>query len=189
MSNGHYDTNGNGLTTSASEPQKLIIVSQPIQEKGISGRKFVIGGIIVILLVWGVIFLAFQAWRANYEALAEYGATQIAPLVDSLTTKNPPGVEPKEWKQAIDDTHGMLLALTGSGLLERKTMEDLRNALSAIVEKATPDTVRKDLTDFWNSLERKAGPVISPVVTPVRPGSRYEKRNPRPARPAILKDV
>ena len=156
-------------------------------DEGTSGRLFVTLGVMGILVAWGAVYLGFRSWRANYEALAEFGATQVAPLVDPLGDIVPPDVDAEAWKKAVSDTHGMLLALTGSGLLDRPAMEALRGEVIKLIASATHDSVRGDLIKFWDDLEHRAGPVISPEVTPARPGSRYEKRHPRPARPEILR--
>ncbi len=155
-------------------------------EGTVSGRRFVIAGVVTVLLIWGAVSLGFRAWRANYEALAAYGATEVAPVIDSLADRVPPGIDPAAWRQAVADTHAMLLALTGASLLDRPAMEALRAEISALVARSTPETAQHDLTGLWEDLERKAGPVIAPDTDPP-PNARHAARNPRPARPELLK--
>jgi hypothetical protein len=157
-------------------------------EPSASGRRFVIAGIVAILLIWGAVYLAFLYWRATYRALAEFGAAQVAPLVDPLAERVPPGVEPAAWKSAVADTHAMLLALTGAGLLDRPGMEALRDDVAARVARATsPESARAELTNLWDDVEAKAGPAIAPDVNPPPPGSRQASRHPRPRRPELLR--
>ncbi len=184
-SNGH--TNGNGHSSAQWSVESMI--PQPPaapEEDGVSGRKFVILAVIGVLLTWGAVYLGFRSWKANYEALAAYGETQVAPLIDPLANRVPADIEAATWKKAVADTHGMLIALTGSGMLDRARMEELGAEITTLVQNATPATALKDLSHFWDQLERRAGPVISSEVTPARPGSRNEKRHPRLPRPAIL---
>jgi hypothetical protein len=184
VGNGH---GGNGHSTRRWNPDDLVRRRPPSDEGTVSGRRFVIAAVIAVLAIWGAIALGFRAWRANYEALAHFGATQVAPLVDPLADRVPPGVDPIAWRQAVADTHAMLLALTGAALLDQPTMNTLRDEIAALVKRATPETAQSELTALWNNLERKAGPVIAPDLTPVDPASRHAARNPRPARPALLK--
>jgi hypothetical protein len=153
----------------------------------VSGRRFVIAGVIGVLAVWGAVYVGFRAWREQYRALAAFGETEVAPLVDPLAAVVPPGVDPWAWRKAVADTHAMLVALTAAGLLDRAQMEGLRSEVAALVAASSPETVRRDLTALWDDVERKAGPAISPDVTPAAPGSRHASRHPRPPRPALLR--
>lgn len=159
----------------------------PGSEGGVSGRRFVIAGVVGILAVWGLVYLGFLAWRADYRARAEFGANRVAPLVDPLAEATPPDVDPAAWRTAVGDTHAMLVALAGSGLLDRPTLEVLRDEVATLVARSTPATARGDLAGLWDDLERKAGPTLSPDVTPAPPGSRHAARHPRPPRPDLLK--
>ena len=183
------NVDGNGFGDAAGVPGGSTAARDRFEPGSVSGRRFVVAAIIGLLAVWGVVYLAFDAWRARYQALAEFGATAVAPLVDPLADQVPPGVDPKAWRQAVADTHAMLVALAGAGLLDRTQLEDLRADVSTRVARASAGTARKELTDLWTDLERKAGPVISPIVTPARPGSSRANRHPRPPRPELLKPV
>ncbi len=185
--NGHANGQGGGLPrTSPRWGPDALTRRPPDDESSVSGRRFVIAGLIAILLIWGAVYLAFLYWRARYRALAEFGASQVAPLVDPLADRVPPGVDPDAWKAAVADTRGMLLALTGAGVLDRPQMEALRADVAARVARATPETARDELTALWDDVEKRAGPVIAPDVDPPPPGSRHAARHPRPPRPRLL---
>ena len=153
---------------------------------GGSGRRAVAALVLAILALWLGLDLAFRAWKARYRALAEFGASQVAPAVDPLASMIPPDVPPGDWRGAVDDTHAMLLALTGAGVLDRPQMDDLRRDLADRVARARPETALKTLSDLWDDLERQAGPLIAPDRTPPPAGSRHAARHPRPSRPKLL---
>lgn len=157
-------------------------------ESSRSGRRFVIVGVVATLAIWGAVYLAFLDWRARYRALAAFGEERVAPLVDPMADRAPIGVEPGAWREAVADTHAMLVALTAAGVLDRAGMEALRSDVEARVARATtPGSARSELTSLWDDLETKAGPLIAPDPTPARAGSRHAPRHPRPPRPALLR--
>jgi hypothetical protein len=158
----------------------------PAGEGAVSGRRVVIAGALATLAIAGAVYIAFLGWRARYRALAEFGATRVAPLVEPLAGRVPPGVDPGAWRLAVEDTRGMLVALTGAGVLDRAQMEGLRAEVADRVARATPATAVGELAALWDDLERRAGPVLAPDVTPPLPGSSRAKRHPRPARPGLL---
>jgi hypothetical protein len=151
-----------------------------------SGRWFVIAGLLALLVIFGAVYLAFLDWRTRYRALAEFGAMEVAPLVDPLASRVPSGVDPEAWRRAVDDTHDMLLALTSAGVLSRSQLETIRAEVASRVARSTPATTRDELIALWDDLERRAGPVLAPDVTPPPRGSRHAARHPRPARPELL---
>ena len=51
------------------------------EAEGHSGRRFVVVAVIVVLLTWGALYLAFQRWRANYRARVAYGTSNVVPAV------------------------------------------------------------------------------------------------------------
>jgi hypothetical protein len=152
-----------------------------------SGRRFVIAGLLATLVIVGAVYLAFLDWRTRYRALAEFGATEIAPLVDPLAVRVPQGIDPLAWRRAVDDTHAMLVALTGAGVLDRPQIEAMRVEIASRAARATPATARGELIALWDDLERRAGPVLAPDVGPPPRGSRHTARHPRPARPELLR--
>jgi hypothetical protein len=153
---------------------------------GPSGRWVVVAIVSVILVLWLGLDLSFRAWKARYRALVEYGETQVAPVIDPLASEVPPDVAPTDWQVAVSETHAMLLALVGSGVLDRSLMDELRREIAAKVAAARPETARRTLADLWDDLERKAGPVIAADLGPPPANSRQAARHPRPARPKIL---
>ena len=140
-----------------------------------SGKKFVIAAFLTIAALWLGLVLAFRDWKGRHQELAAYGAREVAPLVDPLAERVPPGVEPKEWRSAVADTHAMLETLTASGLLDQKeTMEALRADLAARFAKASPETASGVLSNLWDEMQAKAGPVLTgrpsrPPYCPPRP--------------------
>jgi hypothetical protein len=151
-----------------------------------SGRRAVLAIVATILTLWLGLHLAFRGWKARYLARAEFGATRVATVIDPLASTLPPDLDPADWRVAVADTHAMLVALTSAGVLDESQMDDLRRDIAARVAGARPETARKTLSDLWDDLERKAGPVIAPDPKDPPANSRHAARNPRPARPKIL---
>jgi hypothetical protein len=133
-----------------------------------SGRRVVIGLVLMVLFLWGVLFLVFRDWRTRYRARAAFGATQVATAIDPLAAVVPEGVSPEDWRQAVADTHRMLVTITSANLLDRAQMEGLRAEIAAIVARARPDSSRAALARLWDDLAARAGPILD------------EQRHPRP---------
>ncbi len=151
-----------------------------------SGRRAVVALVATVLALWLGLDLAFRVWKARYDALAGFGASKVAPAIDPLAEINPPAVAPSDWRAAVADTHAMLLALTGAGVLDQSQMDQLRQDVADRVARARPETALKILANLWDDLEGKAGPVIAPDLTPPPANSRHAARNPRPPRPKLL---
>jgi hypothetical protein len=126
-----------------------------------SGRRFVIAAVLVVLAIWGALYLAFRDWRTRYLERATFGARQVAPAIDPLADVVPLGVEAGPWRLAVAETHRMLVTLTASNLLDEPQMRELRDRLTATVTQATPATALGDLASLWDDLEDRAGPVLS----------------------------
>ena len=169
-SNGHIST-----------PRVRIDATSP----GVSGRRVVLAICVVVLALWGALTLAMSSWKAAYAAKAEYGRTQIAPLVDPLEKCVPQGIDVDEWGAAVKATHTMLHALTAANLLEMDALQSLRADLVVRLRDPQPETVRVTLTELWDELEKKAGPVLN-ASQPPPATSRHAKRVERPERPALL---
>jgi hypothetical protein len=131
-----------------------------------SGRKLVIGAVLIGSLIGAGLYVAFVRWRIEYRARAAFGANQVAPAIDPMAKIVPPGVHPKAWRQAVADTHAMLVMLTASNLLDRPQMIALHDDISRRVARAQPETVVLELLHLWIDLLDKAGPVINRGRTP-----------------------
>jgi hypothetical protein len=123
-----------------------------------SGRRFVLGAGLVLLLIWGALYLIFRDWRARYNERAQFGATQVAPVIDALADTPPPGVTAGDWRQAVRETHDLLVTVTGSNLLDRQQMLSLRQELEQTVARAQahPETARDELAGVWNLVADRA---------------------------------
>ncbi len=139
-----------------------------------SGRAFVIVAVVAIAAIWGTLFLVFRDWRERHRALSAFGATEVAALVDPLASNVPPGVPARAWRSAVSDTHAMLVTVTSAGLLDRDGLESLRDDLRARISRMTPETEVKGLSDLWDDMQKRAGPVLlnrssRPPFAPPRP--------------------
>ncbi|MEO6810345.1 MAG: hypothetical protein ABI353_14610 [Isosphaeraceae bacterium] len=142
--------------------------SRPIKHKpGTSGRWFVIGSLLVIVLVWSVMYALFLYWSArHYKVLAGFGAAEVATTVDSLARLSPPGIPRAAWHSAVADTHKIIENVTASGPLSRSDLEALRNNYTARVAAARTDSAVATLAGIWGDLELKAGPVLQRRSSP-----------------------
>jgi hypothetical protein len=142
--------------------------SRPAQKRPSphSGRRFVTVAVVSVLILWGVLYFTFRDWRVRFRERAFFGKSQVATAVDPLARIVPHGVDPGEWRQAVDDTHALLVRLTGSNILDLSEMKALRNELSARAARATPGTARAELTAIWDDLQHRAGPILDPIKYP-----------------------
>lgn len=139
-------------------------------------------GLVAILL-----YVSFQSWKAHYRALAEFGRSEVAPVVDPLAELQPPGVAREDWRRAVADTHTLLVVLTTSGLLDRAAMEALRDELRGRVAAAAPATAIDTLGGIWDDLVKRAGPTLTvkpsrPPFPPDRPAILIKPADPAPRR-------
>ncbi len=130
-----------------------------------SGRRVVIGAGLTLLLICVGLSLAFRDWRARYQKRAHFGAHAVAPAIDPLADVVPTHVDPLAWRQAVEDTHAMLVTLTGSNLLGLAGMEKLREEITARVTRARPETALRELGELWDTLSDRAEPIIAPRHT------------------------
>jgi len=91
--------------------------SEALPSRSHSGRRVVIAACLALILVWGLLQVGFRLWRSGYQARATYGATEVAPIIDSLADVIPPATNPDAWRQAVAETHAMLVTLTAANLL------------------------------------------------------------------------
>jgi hypothetical protein len=118
----------------------------------------VVVAVIVVLLTWGVLYIAFQRWRANYRARVAYGTSNVVPVIDPLKKVTPPGVDSTAWRDAVDKTHAMLTTVVGSNLLDRDAMDKLRLELGQRVARVQshPETATNELAAIWNEMADRA---------------------------------
>ncbi len=62
--------------------------------------------------------------------------TQVAPVIDSMAEIAPPGVDTAAWKEAVRETHAMLVTVLSANLLDIQQMQLLREELRKSVERA-----------------------------------------------------
>ncbi len=153
-----------------------VTADMPWLGRGTSGRRFVIVSVIAVLVVWGLLYLAFRQWRAGYRERAAYGASQVAPAVDAFAAISPPGVDPARWRDAVDATHAMLLTFTASNLLGLDEMRALRDELDRAAARAKADRTRAvaELAAVWDNLSERGEFLLRDTR------SRTGDRHPRP---------
>jgi hypothetical protein len=139
---------------------------RPVHEPGYSGRRMVLAGLLVLLMLMSALIVAFRDWRTSYRARVFYGANQVAPAVDPLEKVIPPGVDPTVWRLAVADTHRALVGITAANLLTWKQMGALRERIQRRVARARPETARAELTQLWDDLAACAAPALHPARHP-----------------------
>jgi hypothetical protein len=168
------------------------VMAQGMQ--GHSGRRFVVVAVIVVLLTWGGLYLAFQRWRENYRERVAYGASHVVSAVDALKEITPPDVDPAAWRDTVDKTHAMLLTVVASNLLDLDDLDKLRLELDELVSRvrAHPETGKTELAAIWNEMADRAeflfqdsrDPTrnrhVRPKILPARPPKTTDRANPAP---------
>jgi hypothetical protein len=126
--------------------------------RGHSGRRFVVVALIVVLLTWGGLYLAFQRWKANYQARVAYGTSNVVSALGPLKEVIPPGVDQTAWRDAVDKTRAMLSTVVASNLLDLRDMDRLRAELDERVASAQsrPDSATTELAAIWNEMADRA---------------------------------
>ena len=152
--------------------------------RGHSGRKLVVVAVVVILLTWGGLYLAFQRWREAYRERAAWGASHVVSAIDPLKEVEPPGVDRAVWRKAVDETHAMLVTVVGSNLLDLHDMDKLRLELDQFVSRARahPETAQTELAAVWNTLADRAEFLFQDGKDPTR--DRHVRPKILPPRPA-----
>ena len=128
-----------------------------------SGRVLVSTIVVAVLVVWGSLFLTFRQWRRHYRQRAAFGAQYVAGAIDSLAALAvPEGEDPGAWREAIAETHAMLLTLTAANVLDLPRMRELSERVNSLVNRAQsdPKVARGELAAFWGDMEAQAGPII-----------------------------
>lgn len=151
-----------------------------------SGRRLVLVAGATILILWASLYLIFRGWRSRYRARADFGATQVAPVIDALAGIAPPGVNVQSWCNAVLETHSMLVSVTGANLLDLPQMQSLRAELeqSVVRAQAHPETAQDELAGVWNAMSDRAEFLLQEGSSGRRRGHpRPAILPPRPVRP------
>jgi hypothetical protein len=169
----------NSIRGSSREGGSAALAS-PWLPRSHSGRRFVIVAGLVVLVIWGALYLAFRDWRARYRARAAYGANQVISAIKPLTEIVPSGVDPGAWHDAVSRTQAMLLTVTAANLLGIDEMRSLRVELDEAVTRAQakPETAVNELAGVWNTMDERAAFLFQDSRSPS--GVRH-------GRPAILR--
>jgi hypothetical protein len=152
--------------------------------QGHSGRRFVVIAVVVVLLIWGGLYVAFQRWRASYRERVAYGESHVVTAVDPLKQVTPPDVEPAAWRDAVDKTRAMLKTLVASNLLDLKDMDKLRVELDQFVARveAHPEAAKTELAAIWNEMADRAEFLFQDSRSPTH--DRHVRPKILPDRPA-----
>ena len=147
-----------------------------------SGRRLVLLACAAILLLWGALYLVFREWRVRYRARTDFGVTQVAPVIDSMAEIAPPGVDTAAWKEAVRETHAMLVTVLSANLLDIQQMQLLREELRKSVERARlhPETARSELGSIWTAMADRAEFVLQEGTSGRRQGA-HPARDPAAA--------
>ena len=123
---------------------------------------------------------------------AAWGASHVVAAIDPLKDVVPPGVDPTVWRNAIDETHAMLVTVVGSNLLDLDDMNKLRVELDQFVSRARahPETAPTELAAVWNTLADRAEFLFQDGKDPTRDRhTRPKILPPRPAKTAAAMKV
>jgi hypothetical protein len=131
-----------------------------------SGQRFVIVSLVVMVLVWGGLYLAFLAWRGRYREQTAFARSQIPPVVDGLLRARPPDVPEPEWRLIVHQTRSMLDMLMGANLLDRVSILALRADLMTRVSSSRPTTALNDVIRIWSDMKFRAGPSLTRAERP-----------------------
>ena len=124
--------------------------------RAVSGRSFVIGAVIVLLIASALLRLAFEGWRSEVLDRIARGKSRVAEAVRPLAGLEPPGVEGGAWETAVDDTEAMLDDLVGTGRLDRKAINDLLERFEG--DRVEPESAPALLAGVWDDAARLAPP-------------------------------
>ncbi|RUL89361.1 hypothetical protein [Tautonia sociabilis] len=127
-----------------------------VSPRGVSGSRFVLGAVLVLLGCWGAISLAFDAWRAGVRERIAYGMDQVVPVLRPMADVSPPGLDPPGWREAVDASEEMLREVVGTGRLDRSRLDALRLDLSRRVDRAarSPESAPTILASIWDEMAR-----------------------------------
>ncbi len=167
---GNGDSVNGGGSTRLDPRLATVRIDPTLFQKRYSGRRLVSIGLLVILVIWGTIYAIFRDWRTKYYARVTAGRAfaeaKLAPIVEPLAEKIPPGVDPKAWEDAIAATSAMLSTLAGSGQMTEIQLAKLASDVSRRIEQAHVETIQADLIELWDDMQQ-GGPAS--VVSITRP--------------------
>lgn len=155
-----------------------------LADPGHSGRRFVLVSGLVLLAIWGVLYLLFRDWRARYYERARYGASYVVPAIGPMARIEPPGISPEAWRDSVASTKSMLLTVTSSNLLDEKQMRELRSELedAAARSSAHPERAVAELATIWNNIADRGEFLLKDGKSPG--GERHPRPRILPPRPA-----
>ena len=131
-------------------------------KSGTSGRRFIILFTIAVLIFWASLWLGFRAWKSGYDLKAQAGR-ETARHIRKLVESRPTGVSVNVWEDTVDHAEAMLIAVTGSNLLNYQQIEALKIEIDQRVEAARrdPNQGPSILKELWDELAKRAGPVAN----------------------------
>lgn len=128
--------------------------------EGHSGRRFLIVAGLVLLALWGGLFLAFRDWRARYRERAEFGKARVVKAINEYYYLNDKrsGILDLAWDDAIKRTRAMLETIVASNLLDMHQMRALQAEVEAGVSRAKehPETSPAELAAVWDRMADRA---------------------------------
>ena len=85
-----------------SSPGASKAAATAMPSRGHSGRVFVLVAGVIVLATWATLYLVFREWRTKYRERAQYGATEVVPVIEPLLGVMPPGVDVAQWRDAVE---------------------------------------------------------------------------------------
>src|SRR5271156_4965045 len=67
-----------------SSPGTSEAAATTMPSRGHSGRGFVLFAGVILLAIWAILYLVFREWRTKYRERAQYGATEVVPVIEPL---------------------------------------------------------------------------------------------------------
>ncbi len=132
------------------------------QKSGTSGRRFIVLFTITVLIFWASLWVSFRFWKSGYDQKAQVGR-ETARHIRKLVEARPDGVSASVWEDTVDHAEAMLIAVTGSNLLNIQQIQALTVEIDARVVAATrqPNQGPAILKELWDELAKRAGPVAN----------------------------
>jgi hypothetical protein len=134
--------------------------------RGVTGRRFVVGLIAMVLLVGAGLSRTFRDWRRRSQERVAFGRREVPPTVRPLQDTRPDGIDPQHWVVVVQDTEALLNRVVGADLLDRPGLVALRDELNARVAEASAETAAGVLAGIWWDMDRRAGPPARRVPWP-----------------------